>query len=134
MGKTKTVKIKITEVRKGKPVLDLNQGFYAPTPHKEVEEKELVIRKILIDYKLSTEGESMGLDEAVKQILALISKAKEEERKRITKTKIKNLLWKFSYGEWNNGNLPEDVYEKYETYPDFLTDKLLEALKGGGEK
>lgn len=43
------------------------------------------------------------------------------------KDKIKKLLWQYSYGDFRNGNISEA--EKYEEYPDFITDKLLSLFK-----
>lgn len=38
---------------------------------------------------------------------------------------IKKLLWKYSYGEWNSGNLGDFAYE-FDEYPDFLAQVLLD--------
>jgi len=40
--------------------------------------REQELRQILVDYKVSTEGESMGLDQAVKRINTLFEQRMEE--------------------------------------------------------
>ena len=46
----------------------------------------------------------------------------------VKKSDIIKLLWKHSYGDWNNGNLGEYA-ESFDDYPTYLASVLLDHYK-----